>query len=317
MAGKERKVYNGLDDALQTIPRVNPVVESNEEAEKRFERLRDSFWGEGWMETFKKENLSGIRGYSGRFSNLISHVTKFKNRKNIQDYWHIRADMYATGMLTSMDGFYIDDYTIEYYKYGQKYGDSYCTRVLEVWDEMILLAQNPVRENIERMEQFAYDEQLIPAMILLGCMYLQIGLTKKAKEVLDYMLFEGRNFCFFLDKQIKLCRKLRKNRCIHAYGTIAYILSLIVLVLLWKVFGRIHFLPFLGLAFATTMIYCLVDMGRSQKVSAANRALCTFIDVICGAGSYNDGAKTTSVYACYGWLPTSWEFYLSRSFFNM
>lgn len=317
MEKKGKKVYSGLDDTLRSIPRVNPVVETDEEVERRFEIVRDSFWGDGWMETFRKENLSGIQRYASRIYGLRPGVSKFKKRKNVQDYWHIRADMYVTGMMVNTDAFFINDQAIVYYGYGKKSGDPYCSRVLDAWDEMVLLARNPVKENFIRMEQLAYDEQLIPAMILLGCMYLQIGLTKKAEEVKDYMFFTGRNFCYFLNEQIKLCKKLRKNRCIHAYGTIAYVLVLILLVLFWKAFAIIRFLPFVGLVVASTMLYCLIDMGRSQKVSAASRALCTFLDVISGAGSYNNGAKTTSVYACYGWLPTSWEFYLSKTFFGM
>lgn len=318
MSKKQAMVYNGLDKELNTMPRVNPVTMSMDTIEKNFEKCRDSYWGDDWNRMIYVYQGEAMRRYCREFDEYTYYWRKFKNKQNVYDYCHISADIFASGMDTCNESFRLNDTAIELYKKGREVGDSYCTRVLEIWDEAASLAKCTDKASFRRMEHLAYEERLVPAMILLGCMYLRVGLTKKAAEVQGFMFHEARVYCYFLDKQIKLCKKLRRDRCILAYGTMIFAVIIAVLVLLWKVFGVLNFWPFVGITALISFVYLIVEGGKSKSVDSILNVLGTLLVIVGGGASENRHSPVAkSVFFCYGWFPTTWEFFLAREFLDL
>lgn len=318
MSKKQAMVYSGLDKELNTMPRVNPVTMSMDTIEKNFEKCRDSYWGDDWNRMIYVYQGDAMRRYCREIDKYQEFLTRFKNKQNVCDYWHIRADMYVSGMLLEMESFCLNEHALKYYQKGREVGDSYCTRVLEIWDEAASLAKCTDKASFRRMEYLAYEERLVPAMILLGCMYLRVGLTKKAAEVQGFMFHEGRVYCYFLDKQIKLCRKLRKDRCILAYGTMLFVVIIAVLVLLWKVFGVLKFWPFVGITALITFIYLIVESGKSKSVDSILNVLGMLLVVVGGGASENNHSPVAkSFFCCYSWQPSAWEFFIAKEFLGL
>lgn len=318
MPKKQTLVYNGLDKELNTMPRVKPVTMSMDIIEKNFEKCRDSYWGDDWNRMNYVYHGEIMREYCREIDKYQEFLPRFENRQNVCDYWHIRADMYASGMFMEMESFCLNEHALKYYQKGRKVGDSYCTRILETWDEAVSLAKCTDKDSFRRMEYLAYEEQLVPAMILLGCMYLRVGLTKKAVEVQGFMFHEAHVYCYFLDKQIKLCKKLRRDRCILAYGTMLFAVIVAGFVLLWKVFGVLKFWPFVGITSLISFVYLIVESNKSKSVDSILNVLGTLLVIVGGGASENGHSPVAkSVFFCYGWFPTAWEFFLAKEFLDL
>lgn len=318
MSKKQAMVYSGLDKELNTMPRVNPVTMSMDTIEKNFEKCRDSYWGDDWNRMIYVYQGDAMRRYCREIYGYLQYQRQFKNIQNRRDLFHIHADMFASGMDSSSESFHLDEAAIALYKRGKEVGDVYCARVLEVWDEAASLAKCTDKASFRRMEHLAYEERLVPAMILLGCMYLRVGLTKKAAEVQGFMFHEARVYCYFLDKQIKLCRKLRRDRCILAYGTMLFVVIIAVLVLLWKVFGVLKFWPFVGITALITFIYLIVESGKSKSVDSILNVLGMLLVVVGGGASENNhGPVAKSFFCCYSWQPSAWEFFIAKEFLGL
>lgn len=318
---KKETIYSGLDKEIYSMPYVNPPKVSIDSIERDFERYRDGFWGEEWERVFfaKESSNEDVSRYCNKMNTYMGYFSKFNNRQNVCDYWHIKADMSASGMQFHLDSFCLDEIALGLYQKGQRAGDPYCARVIETWDEVARLSKNTDKESFRKMEYLAYEEKLLPALILLGCMYLRVGLTKYADEVAQFMIGELHMNCLFLWKHINLCKKLRMNRCILAYGTILFVVILAVLVLSWKVFGILRFWPFVGLTALFSFIYLMVESSRSAKINAILGVVGGLLVIVGGgaSGSSSSNVSTEVSFACYGWMPACWQFFIARRLFDM
>ncbi len=307
----KNNIYVGMDKQLNSMPRVKPVATPIGAIERDFENWVERFKGENWKSITKSKRPEEIlKVYDSKFFSYFNrYFGQFREMKNRCEWRRLCADFMAAGVGLTKEYWTLTEYTLKAYKNGKDKGDLYCARVYETWDEMRYLSMKTDIDSFTRMKHLAYDEQLVPAMILLGCMYLRIGLTKKAKEVHKFMIKDIHLYCGYLDMQIKRCRKLRRDKCIIFYGSIAYLFIALALVLSWKVYATISVWKFILRFVVVSVIYLTVMADRNKYAGIAATALLTFVGAFGGGGG-----DTKPVVYYYGWNPLVWEFMLASKF---